>query len=110
MIEDKFGCAEFYNLKQPFRKTPKYSGPFIVLLTLYISTFLLNCTFVVRHMTTVLNIVYISVALLPAMFLLLATCRDPGRLKNKNPSTKNLFEIMAHNEFDRVCYDCEVVP
>jgi antibiotic biosynthesis monooxygenase (ABM) superfamily enzyme len=97
MIEDKFGCAEFYNLKQPFRKTPKYSGPFIVLLVLYFSTFLLNCTFVVRHMTITLNVVYITVALLPAVFLILATCSDPGRIRNKHPSPKNLFEIMARN-------------
>lgn len=109
MIEDSYGCAEFYNLKQPYRKTTGCSGPFIVLLGLYISTFLLNCIFVVHHMSLPLNLTFLSVSVLPALFLVFAACADPGRLKNKTPSPKNLFEIMGKNEADRVCYDCEIV-
>lgn len=106
MIEDNYGCAEFYNLKQPFRKTSRFSGPFIVMLTLLVSTFLLNCIFVVHHMTLPLNIAYIAMSLLPVAFLVLSACSNPGRLKNLNPHPSNLFEIMARNEADRVCYDC----
>jgi len=108
MIEDNYGCAEFYNLKQPFRKTSRFSGPFILLLVLLISTFLLNCIFVVYHISLPLNMIYIVMTLLPVLFLVLSACSDPGRLKNKYPNPKNFFDVMVQNDADRICFECEV--
>jgi hypothetical protein len=86
MIEDKFGCAEFYNLKQPFRKTSRVSIPFIVFMLLYFSTFILNCVFVVRHMDVAMNIAYIVLTLVPMVFVVASGCSDPGYLRNNNSS------------------------
>lgn len=97
MIEDNYGCAEFYNLKQPFRKTSRCSGPFLVMLLLLISTVLLNSIFVVHHMSLPLNVVYLGMTLLPVIFLVLSASSNPGQLKNLNPHPKNLFEIMGQN-------------
>lgn len=97
MIQDKFGCAEFYNLKQPFRKTSKYSAPFILIIILFATTFIFNCAFVITTISDPINIAYIVLTLLSLMCLILSTCSDPGFLRNKNPSIHNLFEIMRMN-------------
>ena len=84
MIEDRFGVEEFYNLKQPYRKTStKCSIPFVVFMFLFFSTFLLNLIFAVHHMDVVSNIVYITLTVLPIFFLLAAGCLNPGYLKTK---------------------------
>lgn len=108
MIEDKFGCAEFYNLKQPFRKTSTVSVPFVVFMVLYASTFLLNCIFVVRHMDVIMNVVYIALNSIPAIFVMASGCSDPGYLKNKNPSSEELFRVLGKYEPSLLCFDCEV--
>jgi hypothetical protein len=86
MIEDKFGCAEFYNLKQPFRKTSRISIPFMVFMFLYLTTFLLNTIFVVRHMDVIMNVVYIILSIIPMIFVTLSGCTNPGYLQNKDTS------------------------
>lgn len=108
MIEDKFGCAEFYNLKQPFRKTSRVSIPFIVFTLLFLTTFVLNCVFVVRHMDVVMNVAYIVSSLIPAFFVVISGCVDPGYLKKTPSSSEELFRIMSKYDPSLICFDCEV--
>lgn len=110
MIEDKIGCAEFYNLKQPFRKTTSsWSLPFIIFIVFYISSFLLNLIFVAEHMDVVMNIVYIVLTATPIIFVVLAGCNDPGYLKSDKQSAEELFRIMAKYDPVNICFDCEVI-
>jgi hypothetical protein len=91
MIKDKFGCAEFYNLKQPFRKTSKYSAPFILIILLFATTLILNSFWLFKSLSDPLNLTYLCLLFTSFLFLLLSTCYNPGLLKNPHPSTSNLF-------------------
>lgn len=108
MIEDKFGCAEFYNLKQPFRKTTKLSLPFVVFGLLYISNFGLNFARIILSdkASFTLNLVYVVLTLIPVMFVGLAGCANPGYLKNSNPNPAELFKILSKYEPSNICFDC----
>jgi len=77
-------------------------------MLLYLSTFVLNCVFVVRHMEVVMNIVYIVLSLVPVVFVVVSGCSDPGYLNNKNPSSAELFRIMNKYDPSLICFDCEV--
>lgn len=109
MIIDKQGLEELLNIKTPFRKLQKHSFPFYLLIFLFLSSYILNVSFVLYQSAKYrfdLTITFLALGFLVIIFFLITKYLSPGFLKSSGSS--NMFQILLKAKSYEICFDCKV--
>jgi hypothetical protein len=97
-------------VKTPYRKIGKVTFPFYFLLTLYLTNYVLNLSFVLfQHFPQKgdLAFVYLVLGLLIGILFVVVTKKQPGFIFIEE--NQNDFEMLKNNHPSKVCFDCMVI-